>query len=161
MRNDWKKAHSGSARVPRRVFVSVVAGGLLAWTAPALAQAGTAGFTVRIVEGTKGPAPKVDPKLGDLKRELETLHQEFNSFALVGEHPVRLAVGARHALKLPDGADLALRLLELVAGPPPRVRHQLELPKSRTVRSVAPGGRTIDVRPWGDKLIIICTAVDK
>ncbi len=134
----------------------------MAWPpTAALAQAGTAGFTVRIIEGSKGPAPKVDPKLGDLKRELETLHQEFNSFLLVTDHPMRLAIGQRQAVKLPDGADLAVQLLELVAGPPPRVRHQVELPKSRTVRSVAPGGRTLDVRPWGDKLIIICTAVDK
>ncbi|MBM4342682.1 MAG: hypothetical protein FJ100_04835 [Deltaproteobacteria bacterium] len=148
----------------RRLWMTLAALCCATWVlAPthARAQAATAGFTVRVIEGSKAPAPKVDPKLADLKRELETLHQEFNTFALVGIHPMRLGVGQRQAVKLPDGAELALHLLELVAGPPLRVRHQLELPKSRTVRSVAPGGRTLDVRPWGDKLIIICTAVDR
>lgn len=123
--------------------------------------AASAGFHVRIIEGAKGPAAKVDAKLQDLRRELETLHHEYNSFALVSEHSVRLNVGQRNAIRLPDGGELAISLLEIVAGPPQRIKHQFELAKSRTVRSVSPGGRTIDVRPWAEKLVIICTSVDK
>ena len=127
----------------------------------AQAPTASAGFVVRIIEGTKAAAPKVDAKLGDLRRELEVLHNEFNTFTLLGEHALRLTAGQRNTLKLPDGGEMALQMLEVVAGPPVRVRHALELPKSRTVRSVARGGRTLDVRPWADKLIIICTSVDK
>lgn len=152
---------NGGRRHLLTVVGACLAAAVLSQPLAAHADGGTAGFTIRIIEGSKGAAPKVDAKVADLKRELETLHQEFNSFSLVASHPLRLGVGQRQAVKLPDGAELAVQLLELVAGPPPRVRHQLELPKSRTVRSVAPGGRTLDVRPWGDKLIIICTAVDK
>jgi len=130
----------------------------------ALAQAGqapSAGFRVRIIEGSKGGPPKVDPRLGDLKRELEVLHHDYNAFALVGDQNLRLGIGQRGTVKLPDGAEVAIQLIELVAGPPLRIRHQFELPRSRTVRAVAPGGRTLDVRPWADKLVIICTSVER
>ena len=131
---------------------------------PALAQApvaANAGFRVRIIEGTKGGTARVDDRVSDLRRELEALHHDYNTFSLVSDHNLRINLGQRSAIKLPDGSDMAITLLELVAGPPMRVRHQLELPKSRTVRAVAPGGRTLDVRPWADKLVIICTSVEK
>ena len=124
-------------------------------------QAANAGFRVRIIEGSKAPAAKVDARLGDLRRELESLHHDYNVFSLVSDQAVRLTIGQRNATRLPDGSEMAIQLLEIVAGPPLRVRHQFELPKSRSVRAVAPGGRTLDVRPWADKLVIICTSVEK
>ena len=144
------------------VTVALLCFGMVAL--PALAQTPTAagaGFRVRIIEGSKAAAPKVDARVGDIHRELEALHHDFNAFSLISDQSLRLVVGQRSALKLPDGGEMAIQLLELVQGPPLRVRHQLELPKSRTVRAVAPGGRTIDVRPWADKLVIICTSVEK
>ena len=132
--------------------------------APGTAEAqpaASAGFSVRIIEGTKGATAHVDPRLNDLRRELVSLHQEYNVFSLASEHALRLQVGQRSPISLPDGAELALQLLEIVAGPPIRVRHVLELPKSKSTRSVAPGGRTLDVRAGTARLIIICTTVEK
>ncbi len=146
---------------------SVVATALVAPALTASAQAqpaaatASAGFSVRIIEGTKAATARVDPRLNDLRRELVSLHQDYNAFALVSEHALRLQIGQRNQIKLPDGAELALQLLEIVAGPPIRVRHLLELPKSKSTRSVAPGGRTLDVRAGAERLIIICTAVEK
>lgn len=132
--------------------------------APAQAEAqaqAAAGFSVRVIEGTRAATAKVDPRLSDLQRELGSLHHDYNVFSLVSTHNLRLQVGQRNQLKLPDGADMALQLLEIVQGPPLRVRHALELPKSKSIRSVAPGGRTLDVRAGTDRLIIICTTVEK
>lgn len=142
----------------------VAVGLVVAALAPAQAQAqaqAAAGFSVRVIEGTRAATAKVDPRLSDLQRELGSLHQDYNTFSLVSTHNLRLQVGQRNQLKLPDGADMALQLLEIVQGPPMRVRHALELPKSKSIRSVAPGGRTLDVRAGSDRLIIICTTVEK
>ena len=141
--------------------LTVATGAVPAWAQSAQPAAAAAGFQVRIIEGTKGPAAKVDPRLGDLHRELEALHKDYNNFNLLTQTGMRLQVGQRNALKLPDGAELAISLLEIAAGPPLRVRHVVELPKSKSTRAVAPGGRTLDVRPFGDKLIIICTTVER
>ncbi len=146
-------------------LTALVALGLMgAALAPVQAQAQAqtaAGFSVRVIEGTRAATAKVDPRLSDLQRELGSLHQDYNVFSLVSTHNLRLQVGQRNQLKLPDGADMALQLLEIVQGPPLRVRHALELPKSKSIRSVAPGGRTLDVRAGTDRLIIICTTVEK
>lgn len=125
------------------------------------APAAAAGFSVRVIEGTRAATAKVDPRLSDLQRELSSLHQDYNAFSLVSTHNLRLQVGQRTPVKLPDGADMAIQLLEIVQGPPMRVRHVLELPKSKSIRSVAPGGRTLDVRAGNDRLIIVCTSVEK
>lgn len=130
---------------------------------PGLAQspAVNAGFDVRIIEGSRGAAPKVDARLGDLSRELSALQQGYNVFSLVSEQSLRLQLAQRGAVKLPDGADLGIQLLEITAGPPMRIRHSFELPKSKSIRSVAPGGRTLDVRAGAEKLVIICTTVHR
>lgn len=139
--------------------------GLASLAAPttALAQPAptSAGFAIRVIEGSKAPAPKVDPRLGDLKRELQTLHQQYNSFTLVSEQTLRLQTGARGAVRLPDGAEFAIHLLEFATAPVLRARHSVEFPGHRSTRSVAPGGRTLDVKPAGDKLLIICTTVER
>lgn len=158
-----------SATPQRRTLFRLFLAALLAvaglgWSAaPAQAQtaATAAGFSVRVIEGTRAASAKVDPRLSDLQRELASLHQEYNAFSLVSTHNLRLQVGQRNQLRLPDGAEMALQLLEILPGPPMRVRHALELPKSKSIRSVAPGGRTLDVRAGSDRLIIICTTVEK
>jgi hypothetical protein len=153
-----------------RVLRTVLTGWALAMAAVAAtaqvaladpAATASAGFQVRIIEGSKGPAAKVDPKLVDVRRELEALHHDFNTFSLLSEHGLRLHPGQRSTVQLPDGATLAIQLLELLAGPPLRVRHTVELPKSKSTRAVAPGGRTLDVRPMGSKIVIICTTIER
>lgn len=160
--NAWRSTERAALRVAVVAVVAGVAPVLMptAHAQPAAAAA-SAGFSVRVIEGTKAAAPRVDPRLSDLRRELVSLHQDYNVFALVSEHALRLQVGQRNQIKLPDGAELALQLLEIVSGPPIRVRHVLELPKSKSTRSVAPGGRTLDVRAGAERLIIICTTVEK
>ena len=169
----WTRMSNAGRVVPRAVAqLAMVAAALIAAAGTFLAvpnsadaqpaaAAASAGFSVRVIEGTKAAAARVDPRLNDLRRELVSLHQDYNVFSLVSEHALRLQVGQRNQIKLPDGADLALQLLEIVAGPPIRVRHVLELPKSKSTRSVAPGGRTLDVRAGTERLIIICTTVEK
>ncbi len=146
----------------RRFAAQVVAACGVAWlAAPAVAQspADQASFEVRIIEGQRAAAPKNDPRLADLQRELSALQQGYNAFSLLSAQTLRLTANQRAAVKLPDGAELGIQLLAVVAGPPVRVRHVFELPKSKTIRAVAPGGRTLDVRNGADRLIIICTTV--
>lgn len=154
-----------SMRVSRRQFAVQVAAacGVVWLAAPVQAQspADQASFEVRIIEGQRAAAPKNDPRLADLQRELAALQQGYNSFTLLGAQTLRLTANQRATVKLPDGADLAIQLLAVVPGPPVRVRHVFELPKSKTIRAVAPGGRTLDVRNGADRLIIICTTVQR
>ncbi|MBI5607926.1 MAG: hypothetical protein HY902_03500 [Deltaproteobacteria bacterium] len=154
-----------SMRVSRRRFAAQIAAACgVAWLAvPVQAQSPTdqASFEVRIIEGQRAAAPKNDPRLADLQRELAALQQGYNSFSLLSAQTLRLTANQRATVKLPDGADLAIQLLAVVAGPPMRVRHVFELPKSKTIRAVAPGGRTLDVRNGADRLIIICTTVQR
>jgi hypothetical protein len=154
--------------VSRRQFavqVAAVCGAALLglWPAAARAQAPAdhANFEVRIIEGVRAPAPKSDPRLTDLQRELAALQQGYNSFTLISAQTLHLTANQRAAVRLPDGADVAIQLLAVVPGPPMRVRHVFELPKSKTIRAVAPGGRTLDVRNGADRLIIICTTVQR
>ena len=115
-------------------------------------------FHVRVIEAQKG-APQVDPRLADLERELRVLHRDYTRFALVGTETLKLTVNQRGAVHLPKG-ELAIQYLGPSGDKAQRVRHRVEMPGlNATVRSIAPGGRTLDVLQVGEKLVIVATTV--
>ncbi len=119
-----------------------------------------ASFQVRVIEASKG-TPQMDPKLADLERELHSLHRDFGRFALLQADTQNLATSGRGVVRLPNG-DLIIQFLGLTPDKVQRVRHRVEMPgMNATVRSVAPGGRTLDVLQVGDKLVIIATTVGR
>jgi len=116
-------------------------------------------FSVTVIEASKGPGPKVDPRLGDLSRELQTFQKDYNQFTIVTQQALSLANGARGSVRLPDGAEFAITLLGFTPGPVLRARHQVEMPRMKMTRAMAPGGRTLDVVPAGDRMTIIATTL--
>lgn len=118
-----------------------------------------AAFAVRLIEATHAPAASMDPRLNEIARELQAF-QKFNHFSIVGDQVLQLGTGARGALKLPDGREFAIQLLGFTPGKVQRARHIIEMPGMKMTRAVAPGGRTLDVVPGTDKLIIISTVVN-
>ncbi len=119
-----------------------------------------ASFQVRVIEASKG-APQVDPKLGDLERELRSLHRDYAHFTLIKTETQNLTTGTRGTLRLPNG-ELVIQFLGLSPDKVQRVRHRVEMPgMNATVRAIAPGGRTLDVLQVGDKLVIVATTVGR
>ena len=118
-----------------------------------------AAFSVVVIEASKGPAAKMDPRLGDLARELQTFQKDYNAFTVVTQQVLQLTVNGRGTVRLPAGAEFAITLLGFTPGAVVRARHQVELPRTKMTRAMAPGGRTLDVVPAGDRLTIIATTL--
>ncbi|MFZ4579427.1 MAG: hypothetical protein ACOYOB_13625 [Myxococcota bacterium] len=150
----------------KRLWMLVCAVGVL-WAAQAFAQAENAplpdraAFAVRVVEATRAATPKMDPRLGDLERELRVFQKDYNSFVLVRDQTLILPVGGRGSLRLPDGAEFAIQLLGFTPGKVLRARHVVEMPRMKMTRAVAPGGRTLDVLPGQDRMTIVSTTVQR
>lgn len=133
---------------------------------PAVPQPGAqvavehASFQVRVIEAVKG-APQMDPKLGDLERELRALHRDYGKFTLLRSETLNLTAGGRGTVRLPNG-DFAIQFVGVSGDKAQRLRHRVEMPgMNATVRSIAPGGRTLDVLQVADKLLILATSVGR
>lgn len=126
--------------------------------APA-AAADQASFVVRVVEASKGPAAKRDPRLGEMERELRPFEGRYNTFSLLAEQTFTLAPGKTGQVALPGGGAFILELMGFQTGKVRRVRYQVTTPGARQTRSVAPGGRTLDAIPNGARLTIVSTTV--
>lgn len=129
---------------------------LYASAAMAQADPGPTTFTVRVIEASHGAAPAIDPSLQPILSELKHF-PDYNKFAVLRTEPLLLKLNQRGVVKLPDGAEFAITLLD---GPVGRVRHKVEMPHTRTTRSVAYGGRTLDVLPGSGKVTIVWTTVE-
>ena len=123
------------------------------------AAAAGATFSVRVILAAKGPKPHLDPKLAQMKREFRPFQGQYNQFTLVRAQTLRLALNQSGAVALPKGQRFGLKMLGFSAGKVRRIRYEVQLPRSRMKRSVAPGARTLDVIQGGGKLTIISTTV--
>ncbi len=124
-------------------------------------SADRAAFSVLVIEATKAPVPRIDPRLNDLKTQLAALHRDFNVFSLVREQTLTLATGGRGVVKLLGTAEFSIEFLGFTPGNVQRARHKVTMPGVTMTRSVAPGGRTLDVVPGSDRLTVIATTVGK
>lgn len=142
----------------------------LALVAPAVASADIAPrpkaqpaqqatFVVRVIEASTADAPKVDPRLAEMQRELRPFEGRYNNFALLAEQTFTLGIGKSGQLALPGGGAFVLELMGFQPGKVQRVRYQVTTPGARQTRSVAPGGRTLDAIPNGKRLTIVSTTV--
>lgn len=122
------------------------------------AQPASASLEVTVVEGSKGEAVKMDPKLEPLRKELEKL-APFRVFRLLNTSVLSLSPGQKQPVKLPDGSQADVQVTEIVSGPPYKVRYALTLPGSRQSRVAARGARFVDVLPAGDKVWVVSIAV--
>lgn len=129
---------------------------LYASAAMAQADPGPTTFTVRVIEASRAAAPSIDPSLQPISAELKHF-PDYNKFTVVRMEPLTLKLNQRGAVRLPDGAEFAITLLD---GPPGRVRHKVEMPRTVTTRSVAHGGRTLDVLPGTGKATIVWMTVE-
>lgn len=121
--------------------------------------AGGATFSVRVIEAAKGPVAKMDPRLAQMKREFRPFQGQYNQFTLVRDQTLRLSLNQAGAVMLPKGQRFGLKMLGFANGKVRRIRYEVQLPRSRMKRSVAPGARTLDVIQRGGKLTIISTTV--
>lgn len=145
-----------------RLLLLTTAALVLLPVAPVLANDAVpdrASFSVAVIEASKGPTARMDPRLGDLARELQTFQKDYNTFTVATQQVLQLAVNGRGAVRLPDGAEFAITLLGFTPGAVVRARHQVELPRTKMTRAMAPGGRTLDVVPAGERLTIIATSL--
>lgn len=150
----------------RRVLLALLLFCAAAIPLPLQAQAPSpsadrAAFNVLVIEATKAAAPHIDPRLNDLKAQLAALHRDFNVFSLVREQTLTLAAGGRGVVKLLGAAEFSIEFLGFTPGNVQRARHKVTMPGVTMTRSVAPGGRTLDVVPGSDRLTVIATMVGK
>jgi hypothetical protein len=116
-------------------------------------------FVVRVIEAARAPTAKVDERLIEMRAELRPFEGRYNTFTLIGEQTFTLALGKSAQAALPGGASFGVQLLGFQPGKVRRVRYQVTSPGARSTRSVAPGGRTLDAIPNGEKLTIVSTTV--
>ncbi len=123
---------------------------------PALEQAT---FVVRIIEASRVGSPAVDARLGDMRHELRPFEGRYNQFTLIGEQVHTLAIDKIAQTTLPGKSLFTLQFLGFQSGKVRRVRYLASSAGARSTRSVAPGGRTLDAIPNGEKLTIVSTTV--
>ncbi|MCO4760603.1 MAG: hypothetical protein KC502_03820 [Myxococcales bacterium] len=159
MHNADRRVHR-SLRRGMAVTSILIAMGLMtsAFAAPPAAS-GTATFQIRVIEAAKGPAAHLDPRLGTMKRDFKPFKGQFNQFKLVRQQTLRLAISQQGGVQLPTGKRFGLKMLGFTTGKVRRIRYEVQMPRTRMKRSVAPGARTLDVIRNGPKLIIISTTV--
>lgn len=138
---------------------SVTKGAKAAAPVPTPAAAAAAVFLVRVIEAQKGPAPKLDPRLVKMKREFGPFRGQFNQFTLIRDQTLRLGLNQAGKVGLPSGKEFGVKMLGFAGGKVRRVRYEVQMPRMRMKRSVAPGARTLDVIRNGAKLTIISTTV--
>ncbi len=146
----------------RAALVAALLAATALLTAPAFAEdaaPATATFVVRVIEASKGDTPSVDPRIEEMRRELRPFESRYNRFALVREATFTLQPQGSQEVALPANSKFALQFVGLQPGKVPRVRYQATTPGGRTMRSVAPGARTLDAIGNGDKLTIVSTLV--
>ncbi|MEY3015050.1 MAG: hypothetical protein RIT45_3785 [Pseudomonadota bacterium] len=123
------------------------------------ATGGTATFVVRVIEASQAAAPKVDARLGEMRREMRPFEGRYNHFTLLSEQTFTLQIGKDGSVSLPGGGAFVLELMGFVPGKVRRVRYQVTSPGAKQTRSVAPGGRTLDAIPNDKSLTIVATTV--
>ncbi len=139
-----------------RLGAMAAVGLLLVWAAPGLAQAGAAKatFKVQVIEASKGAVPRIDPRLVGLERELKAFQPRYNRFSLVRDQSMVLTVNATGTVALAGKESFVIQFLGLQGK---RIRYQAQLARTKTTRSVAPGGRAVDVLPRGGTALIVAT----
>lgn len=118
------------------------------------AAAGKATFNVRVIAASKGAVPKMDPRLAGMERELKAFERRYNCFALVRDQSMVLTVNAIGTVALVKRESFVVQLLGILGT---RIRYQARFARTRTTRSVAPGGRAIDILPRDGAAIIVST----
>ncbi len=142
--------------------ISYLAPAVQAQTPPAAAPPAPsqpAQFAVRVIEASHQATAAQDPQLSAIAKELEHFKHEFNTFHIVRDQTLTLALNARGAVKLPDGQEFAITMLGLVPGQVERVRHKIEMPGTQSTRVIVYGGRTLDVLPAPTKATIVWTTL--
>ena len=116
-------------------------------------------FLVRVIEASKGPSPRMDPRLAAMQREFRPFLGQYNQFTLIRDQTLRLNLNQAGNVALPTGKRFGLTMLGFTTGKVRRIRYEVQMPRTRMKRSVAPGTRTLDVIRNGAKLTIISTTV--
>ncbi len=116
-------------------------------------------FLVRVIEASKGATARMDPRLSAMQREFRPFLGQYNQFALIRDQTLRLNLNQAGGVALPTGKRFGLTMLGFTAGKVRRIRYEVQMPRTRMKRSVAPGARTLDVIRNGAKLTIISTTV--
>jgi hypothetical protein len=143
-----------SARVLRAATVAVG----LAAALPSPAAAGIP-VRVRILKGSRQGPPAIDPRLGDLSAQLG--HLAYVRWDQVGESQSDMDFGKPWQLRLPDGSELKLTLLESrkdtvtfeVDVPAHRTHSRLTISKDKRIVhqvSIEKRGEAyfVSIRPW-------------
>ena len=119
----------------------------------------SASFHVRVIEAAQVKAPKQDPKMNPIRRHLKPFKGRYNQFTLLNSAKLTIETGKSGRIKLPGNKHFTLILLGFTAGRVQRVRYEVQLPRTRMKRSVAPGAQTLDAIRNGPKMTIVSTVV--
>jgi hypothetical protein len=99
------------AIVGRRAVLAALVGMALAFAPRAeAAPAGNVPVRIRVLKGSRQGPPQVDPRLQDLSTQLGKL--AYQRWEQAAEQQLTLEFGKKVAVSIPDGASLALTLLE-------------------------------------------------
>ena len=119
----------------------------------------SASFLVRVIEAAQVKNPKKDPKMDPIRRHLKPFKGRYNQFILLSSKNMTIQTGNSGKIKLPGNKHFTLTLLGFTTGRVQRVRYEVQLPRTRMKRSVAPGGQTLDAIRNGPKMTIVSTIV--
>ncbi|HAN32868.1 MAG TPA: hypothetical protein DCQ06_14835 [Myxococcales bacterium] len=118
-----------------------------------------ANFSIHVITAVKGDAPKIDPRLAKMARDLKPFQGQYNQFSLVVTRVLSLAVNEHGQVDLPGSKHFKIKMLNFVQSRARRIRYQVQMPHTKMTRSVAPGGRTLDATHNGSALTIVSTTV--
>ena len=118
-----------------------------------------ASFHVRVIEAAQVAKPKRDPKMDPIRRHLKPFKGRYNQFTLLSSKNMTIETGKSGRIKLPGKKHFTVLLLGFTTGRVQRVRYEVQLPRSRMKRSVAPGAQTLDAIRHGPKMTIVSTIV--
>ena len=151
-----------NSRHPLRMIAIAASVSTLLLSSWAFAQSkprSSASFIVRVIEASQVEKPKVDPKVEPIKRHLKPFRGRYNQFVMLTNKTLLIKANQSGKITLPGNKHFSLTLLGFTSGRVQRVRYEVQMPRTRMKRSVAPGAQTLDAIRNGPKMTIVSTIV--